>query len=112
MTMQWEGHKREDGQLDASYCRILFYLTLERLEETIVDLQIQNRVVTISIFNEKAKPKILLELLYPALKKALGEYDYQLLSVSWKQISDIQEEKGKPSFQQPIVGYQGVDLRI
>jgi hypothetical protein len=32
MTMQWEGHKREDGQLDASYCRILFYLTLERLE--------------------------------------------------------------------------------
>ena len=27
--MQWSGRKKENGQIDPSFCRVLFYLELE-----------------------------------------------------------------------------------
>ncbi len=113
MTMQWEGKKKANGELDPDFCRILFYLTLERLEETIVDVQIQNRFVAVSIYNEQEKPQALIDLLIPSLKRSLGEREYQLLSVMWKKMQEAQktQQQTKNAYQQSV-GYQGVDVRI
>jgi hypothetical protein len=111
LTMQWEGKKKETGELDSSYCRVLFYLTLERLQETVVDMQIQNRIVTITIFNDQDKPQALFDFLMPSLKQALIKQDYQLSSVTWKKISEQAQNK-TPSFYKEKVNYQGVDIRI
>jgi len=89
MTMQWEGKKNEEGELDPTYCRVLFYLTLERLKETVIDLQIQNRMVAVTIYNEYEKPQILMDYLTPSLKKALLKQDYQLSSQIYLKVRQI-----------------------
>ncbi|WP_088105076.1 hypothetical protein [Halalkalibacter urbisdiaboli] len=113
MTMHWEGKKTKDGKLDPNHCRILFYLTLEGLEETIVDVQIHNRVMAVTIFNERERPEGLIQLLLPSLKKSLANHDYQLLSLSWKEMKEVNapQSKAKEAYQQQV-GYQGVDVRI
>ena len=45
VTIQWSGRKKENGQIDPSFCRVLFYLELENLHDTIVDMQVQNRII-------------------------------------------------------------------
>lgn len=112
LTMQWEGKKNEQGELDPNFCRVLFYLTLERLQETIIDLQIQNRVVAVTVYNEKDKPQALIDLLAPSLKQALAKQNYQLSAISWKNISEQQQENKPMSVYQQRSSYQGVDLRI
>lgn len=39
LTLQWSGRKTKDGKIDPDYCRVLFYLELERLKETVIDMQ-------------------------------------------------------------------------
>ncbi|MDT8859044.1 hypothetical protein N0O92_02290 [Alkalihalobacillus sp. MEB130] len=114
LTIKWESRKMDNGELDPSHCRILFYLTLPRLEETIVDVQVQNRVVMISVFNEMDKPSALLELLIPNLKGNLNDQGYQLLSVSWKKIQEMKTESVHSSNEgyAPISSYKGVDFRV
>ncbi|MCM3759430.1 hypothetical protein M3212_01375 [Alkalihalobacillus oceani] len=113
MTVQWEGKKQQNGELNPDYCRILFYLTLEQLEETIVDVQIQNRVVTVTVFNEKESPEALIHLLLPGLKTGLAEHNYQLLSVKWRKMKDAQASPQQANqVYKPHVHYQGVDVRI
>ena len=55
LTLQWSGRKRKDGSIDPDYCRILFYLDLEQLKETVIDMQVQNRVIKISVLNEQSE---------------------------------------------------------
>ena len=54
VTLQWSGRKRKDGSIEPDYCRILFYLDLEQLKETVIDMQVQNRVIKISVLNEQS----------------------------------------------------------
>ncbi|MBU8907030.1 hypothetical protein [Desertibacillus haloalkaliphilus] len=111
MTVQWEGRKREDGKIDPEHCRILFYLELEQLQETIVDMQIQNKVVTLQIFNEQPRPSFLFESMQPLLKEKLKESQFELSSLTWKEIkeSPVQGKRHNP-YQR--VDYQGVDIRV
>ncbi len=51
-TLQWNGRMKEDGKIDANFARVLFYLNMESLKETVIDMQVQNRIVTINVFND------------------------------------------------------------
>ncbi|MFB5660584.1 hypothetical protein [Alteribacillus sp. HJP-4] len=110
LTVQWEGKKQSDGSLDPEHCRILFYLELEKIGETIADVQIHNRFVTVNIFNDLEKPSLFIELLQPFLKERLEDQNYQLQSLHWKAATERQ-----PSNRQAYQSYsssQGVDVRI
>lgn len=115
LTMQWEGKKLENGQIDPEHCRILFYLQLEQLHETIVDVQIQKRFVTLQVYNERTAPQYLIDHLVPLLKEKLAKLDYQLTGVTWRNMA---ESKGKQANTPRINGYekpslyQGVDVRV
>ncbi|TES54491.1 hypothetical protein E2L07_09830 [Halalkalibacterium halodurans] len=111
LTIQWEGKRQADGQLSPDHCRILFYLSLAHLKETIVDVQIQHRILAVTIFNEHPKPTLLMSGLLPVLKSGLERQDYSLSSLVWKEIET--EKKNAISWQSPEkIGYQGVDVRI
>ncbi|WP_368504042.1 hypothetical protein AB3N04_18455 [Alkalihalophilus sp. As8PL] len=115
LTVQWEGRRQSNGQLDPNHCRILFYLELENLNEMIVDMQIQNRVISINVFNEYDKPTSLISLLLPSLKATLEQKDYKLNVFGWKKITDYEQPSHKPSNEQVYnkrVDYRGVDIRI
>ncbi|WP_416150967.1 hypothetical protein ACM26V_08375 [Salipaludibacillus sp. HK11] len=118
MTIQWEGRQTESGSIDESHCRILFYLTLEAIAETVVDVQIQNRVMTLTIFNEYDKPDSVQDIWFPLLKEKLQKLDYQLSTIKWKQPSEEKElvdsiqQMGSNVYQKDDYGYRGVDVRI
>jgi hypothetical protein len=119
LTIQWEGKKDKDGKLNPDHCRVLFYLNLNKLKETIIDVQIQSRIVSLHIYNEQEKPIELIAVLQPYLKQALKELNYQLTSVKWTQSSQstksIEKQTGVHSLNthyQTQRHYQGVDIRI
>ena len=65
LTLQWNGRRKANSnEIDPAFCRVLFYLELETLQETFVDMQVQNRIITITVMNENqnlsmlAKPLI------------------------------------------------------
>ncbi|UJW58169.1 hypothetical protein HXZ66_12495 [Bacillus sp. A116_S68] len=118
MTIQWEGRQKPDGSIDESHCRILFYLQLETIDETVVDVQIQNRVISLTVYNEIAKPNSVQLTWYPLLKEKLQDLDYQLSTINWKQPADETlggdhrlKEKQFGGYTDEN-GYQGVDIRI
>lgn len=116
LTMQWSGRKNKNGKIDPNYCRILFYLSLEHIKETIVDLHVQNRVISLNIINDREDLKELANIFIPKLKQALEQLNYQLSSVHFekpaeKKTSEVHENKKLSYFSSPN-NYSGVDFRI
>ncbi|MGO4887799.1 hypothetical protein ACJ2A9_08580 [Anaerobacillus sp. MEB173] len=115
LTVQWQGKKNEKGDLDTDHCRIILYLQLEHLQETIIDVQIQNRVVAIQIYNEKERPASMISALQPILQGNLEENGYHLSIVKWTQVTNRPNKttitKGPQRYQQQAL-YQGVDVRV
>ena len=118
MTLQWDGRKKADGSIDEDHCRILFYLHMTELEETVIDVQIQKRVVSITVYNDEVKPEAF-QLLQPLLESQLKGKDYHLSSLKWQQ----PEKDPLPQHLKPQPGeslwrnhddqsYQGLDVRI
>ncbi|MBU9714573.1 hypothetical protein [Evansella tamaricis] len=112
-TVQWEGRKDNSGIIDEDHCRIVFYLQLEYLKETLIDVQIQNRVITLTIFNDNEKPTSFQRDWYPFLKEQLHSLNYHLSAIKWttppsspddqKTVSELDRDKSM---------YRGVDIRI
>lgn len=109
-TLQWNGRMREDGKIDPSYARVLFYLNMESMEETVVDMQVQNRIVTINVFNDSPGIGLLAEPLKQRLKAGLSEKDYHLSGVFVKPFE--REVKATVAPKQDDVPTSGVDYRI
>ncbi|MCG3090119.1 hypothetical protein [Sporosarcina cyprini] len=106
-TLQWNGRMKENDQIDPDYARILFYLDLEALDKTIVDMQVQSRIVTVTIFNEKAELKPVGDLFTNRLREGLENADYHLSGVFFKPFAE--EMRQKPAEQSRE---NGIDFRI
>ncbi|MBB4823948.1 hypothetical protein HNO89_001168 [Sporosarcina luteola] len=106
-TLQWNGRMKENNQIDAEYARVLFYLDLEALHHTVIDMQVQNRIVTVTIFNEAPGLKALGELFVNRLSEGLENADYRLSGVFFKQF--MEEMKKKPVEQNRE---NGIDFKI
>lgn len=113
VTMHYNGRKTADGKVDSNYCRILFYLKLANLQDTVIDLTIQNRIMNMSILNDRA-PEIMpfIKKAEEPLKEKLQELDYKLMSVHAKPLT--KEDKPVWTAQQAmrVNTYKGVDLKI
>lgn len=88
LTIKWSGKKNKDGKLDPDYCRILFYLDLKNLKEVVVDMQVQNRIVTLLIMNDNPELKTIASPLLSNLKEGLQQIRYQLSSVQFKPLDE------------------------
>ncbi|MFJ7735249.1 hypothetical protein ACIQ2D_02805 [Lysinibacillus sp. NPDC097287] len=110
-TLQWNGRMKDDGKIDANYARVLFYLQMESMKETVIDMQVQNRVVTVTVFNENPDVVPLAEPLKAALKTGLAEKDYQLSAVFIKPFEKTSpvKETIKTELQEE---HSGVDFRV
>lgn len=110
-TLQWNGRMKDDGKIDANYARVLFYLQMASMQETVIDMQVQNRVVTVTVFNEHLEIQSLAEPLKAALKVGLAEKNYQLSGVFMKQFDKGQAVKNSPVVEQQEE-QSGVDIRV
>ncbi|WP_446935670.1 hypothetical protein [Lysinibacillus fusiformis] len=110
-TLQWNGRMKDDGKIDANYARVLFYLQMASMQETVIDMQVQNRVVTVTVFNEHLEIQSIAEPLKAALKVGLAEKNYQLSGVFMKQFDKGQAVKNSPVIEQQEE-QSGVDIRV
>jgi len=94
LHLQFEGRKTKDGTLDPDFCRILFILHLQRLEETIIDMQVQKRLIAITIYNDNANIKqVHMESMKKVLENNLELIDYRLSVVKWKPFQEKAKRK-------------------
>ncbi|MGP7817520.1 hypothetical protein [Niallia sp. 01092] len=117
VTVQYNGKKTKDGKIDSDYCRIMFYLDLEHLKETAIDMQIQNRVMNITIWNNHPIIQSLAAAYTNTLKEKMKQADYILLNVNSKPFSKKETNiKNGLSFLDIENSYknfyQGVDVKI
>jgi hypothetical protein len=116
LTIQWSGKKQVDGTIDPAFCRIIFYLQLPRLNETMIDVQIQNRVMNITIRNNSKALGKLVTLYSNELKEHLSNMDYHVTSVKvmpYEMKDQFQRNSIKQvNIQTPLSSYIGVDIKI
>jgi hypothetical protein len=78
VTLQWSGRRKKNGQIDPDYCRILFNLELQSIKQTVIDMQIQNKIVHATVINETKEIETIVNNLKPVLKEKLEGIGYQL----------------------------------
>jgi len=113
-TIQWSGRKTKTGQIDSNYCRILFYLDLQSLNQTVVDMQIQNRVVHLSVINDSKGMESIVNALTPILNEKLASVGYTL---SFIKVNPSFETRNLEQFSMidsklPVDIYQRVDMKV
>ncbi|KGR80372.1 hypothetical protein [Ureibacillus manganicus] len=114
-TLQWNGRMKEDGKIDSNYARVVFYLEMQSLKETVIDMQVQNRIVTISFYNENNHLQPLSEPYQNILKERLSEKGYILSGIFFKTLGKNSTESTVKGSSEKIEGeskYNGVDIRI
>ncbi|MFC7320429.1 hypothetical protein [Halobacillus campisalis] len=79
-----EGKKNNEGIIDPDSCHILFYLDLKHLKETVIDLMIVKRQVTLTVYNENEMTPILTKEHKGNLEIGLEKLGYSLLSINVK----------------------------
>lgn len=116
LTMQWSGKRQENGQIDPAYCRVIFYVELQYLQETIVDMQVQNRVIRLQVMNEHEQLKDLAAPFIAGLKENLKTLDFTLTAVQFTQPAEDGNKQalkhGAAIFDKGQGHYSGVDIRI
>lgn len=110
-TLQWNGRMKEDKKIDADFARILFYLNLHSLKETAVDMQVQNRIVTVTVFNADTTLQTIGYPLQEKLKTGLSSIGYTLSGVFFKGFKE-EEKREKQTSQSEVYEGGGVDFRI
>lgn len=111
-TLQWNGRMKEDGKIDANFARILFYLNMETLQQTVIDMQVQNRVVTINVYNDMPNLGSLATSLKGTLKAGLLEKDYTLSGLFIKPFGDQAGKTVTKLSNQQEDEQGGVDIRV
>jgi hypothetical protein len=111
LTVQWNGRRKaNNNEIDPDYCRVLFYLELENLQDTFVDMQVQKRIITITVLNENQNLSMFAKPLISNLKEQLDLMNYNLSDVQFTNLSTLQEKKTSTFLNNSL--YSGVDLRI
>lgn len=106
MTISWEGKKQDGKAIDPGHCRMLFWLEMQNLNEVAVDVQIQNRILSVKIYNEHPLLEKLSAPFMSSLKEQMRDMNYTLSSVTF-----VQQQKKMKSAEKPN-SYKGLDLRV
>ena len=116
LTVQWTGQEKNNQQIQSDYCKILFYLELETLKETMVDVSVQNRVIQVNIVNNHEKLNELIQAAIPILKENLVKLDFTLSSIKTSPFTIEREGTIKEiKFNSSLVSsksYHGVDIIV
>lgn len=71
------------GQLDADNCRLLFDLAMKGMGNTLLDVQVVDRVVSLNVHNDHPAVQLLIEQYRDEITGALQQTGYQLLSLKF-----------------------------
>src|SRR5699024_479113 len=113
MELEFSGKQKEDGTIDTDFCKIVFYLDLQALETTVIDMNVQKRNVMVTVFNDHPSTEGFANRFEPLLKEGLDSLSYTLSNINVRPlteqertISDLIEKHNQSN------RYEGVDFRI
>ena len=90
IEIEFYSRKDENEKIDSDYCRIAFYLELDQLKTTMIDMNVQNRIVHLTVYNDRDISEQLAQF-KPLLKQGLEKFNYQLSTTSYKPLPDKRE---------------------
>lgn len=102
MYLQFEGRKTDDGKIDPDFCRILFVLDLQNLKTTVVDMHVQKRIVSVTIFNDGKDLSEQMIKLKSMLDTNLKSLNYHLSSIKWKPLHEQKREEKRDNVEEKI----------
>ncbi|WP_404409133.1 hypothetical protein [Jeotgalibacillus malaysiensis] len=112
VMMKMNGRKKSDGTIDPDHVRVLFYITLSSLNESIVDMNVQNRIVSLDIYNENDHLDKLAKPFIPALQTALEQAGYSFSAVKFHSTKEVDPPILNPAEDALSSAYHKVDLKI
>jgi hypothetical protein len=105
------------GQLDAANCRLLFDLSMKTLGPTLVDVNVMDKIVSLTLWNDHPAISALVDSSRSEITASLNQAGYQLLSLRTTptRTDSGEGEEEKRSMPDPAqfvnTRYKGVDLR-
>ena len=102
-------------RIDPNHCWLRFDLRLARLGETVIDVVVSDRTVSLLVLNDVSQLAAWLEAARPILEEALRGAGYRLAGVRWKPLSlekPTETESGLRAVRHYVLTSQGVDIRI
>ncbi|WP_219836644.1 flagellar hook-length control protein FliK [Paenibacillus sp. R14(2021)] len=107
------------GELDADNCRLLFDLRMRTLGDTVVDVQVVNKIVNLNLWNDHPAAAGLVESSRSELTEALASAGYQLLTLRSTAMPERLAERINGSETTAVKAqewsskpYKGVDFRV
>ncbi|AEI44360.1 hypothetical protein [Paenibacillus mucilaginosus] len=124
-----QSRKGKNGKLDEENCRLVFDLQMKSLGDTMVDVQVVNRIVSLHVLNDDPVMQTLLDSFKDEIAKGMEAIGYQFISMK---VSPYPERTGAASAgdpgaasssQSPMTAdqrtslynrkpYKGVDIRL
>ncbi|GAA4063478.1 hypothetical protein [Amphibacillus indicireducens] len=112
IEIEFYSRKDESEKIDSDYCRIAFYLELDQLKTTMIDMNVQNRVVHLTVYNDQDLSDLLNQF-KPLLKQGLARFNYHLSTTSYKPFPDKRTDFAiKPESQATSIQSSRLDVRI
>lgn len=114
VVMDFEGKGDEKGNLEPAFCRIMFYLSMPHLKETVIDMNVQNKTVGLTVYHPN--PDLLTPVvsnLKPSLQDGLKKQNYHLSSIVVKSLQVHRKAHKNPEPLSPRrIPDQGLDVKI
>jgi hypothetical protein len=76
-----QSRKGARGEIDAQNCRLVFDLRMKTIGDTMVDVQVVDRIVSLRVLNDQPYIQQLLELNREEIAAGLSSIGYQFISV-------------------------------
>jgi hypothetical protein len=116
-----QSRKGSRGEIDANNCRLVFDLQMKSIGDTLVDVQVFNKIVSVHVHNDHDFVAHLLEGSRDEIAASLQNVGYQFLSLKISPFPNETSEQAsltKEATRSPNVSsyaskpYKGVDLRV
>ncbi|ASS65734.1 MULTISPECIES: hypothetical protein [unclassified Paenibacillus] len=111
-----QSRRNGKGGLDASNCRLLFDLKMDVIGDTVVDVAVADKVVSLTVFNGHPAVPLLADAGKTALSELLHASGYRLLGMKVVHPEERRAAEKKMSASDPALAtaepYKGVDLRV
>ncbi|WP_338555897.1 hypothetical protein [Paenibacillus sp. KS-LC4] len=107
------------GELDAENCRLVFDLSMKTLGDTVVDVQVVDKIVSLTLWNNHPAMEGLAQSSRTEVAESLNQAGYQLLSLRTSPIVENEERAAEGAAEGHITAprtflsgrYKGVDLK-
>lgn len=111
LHMEFESKKTPTNTIDPDYCRILFDLDLAALKRTLIDMHIQYKQITFTIFNDHPWIKKAAAPFETLLKENLQQTGYDVTVIRYESLHHTKKMRKQQKIK-PFEHMEGFDMKI